>query len=120
MNSELLDVIKIANREFQEFIDQVSQVGSKVVESRGAMRRLEKVDIRLRQVTEYLAAISGHAEATPEEAYEFLRYRENLKALRNALETLQFSLMSERARLENVRANMQAACAWAASVRDIS
>jgi CHAD domain-containing protein len=120
MNNELLDVIKIANREFQEFIDQVSQTGSKMVESRGAARRLAKVDVRLKQISQYLTAVSGSTEPTPEEAYEFLKYRENLKALRNAMETLQFSLLSERARLENVRANMQAACAWAASVREIS
>ena len=120
MNDELLDLVKTANREFQEFVDQVSQEGSKVVESRGAVQRLEKVDLRLRQVTEFLAAIPGKSEPTPEEAYEFLRYRDILRSLRSAMETLQFSLLSERSRLENVRANMQAATAWAASVREIS
>jgi hypothetical protein len=120
MNNELLDVIKIANREFQEFIDQASQEGTKVVESRGAFRRLEKVDVRLQQVSQYLGALSGDSAPTPEEAYEFLKYRESLRTLRSTMETLQFSLLAERSRLENVRANMQAACAWATSVREIS
>jgi hypothetical protein len=120
MNKELLDVIRTANREFQEFIDQVSQEGAKVVESRGAARRLEKVDLRLQQVSQYLATGSKSEAPESEAAYEVLKYRENLKALCKAMETLQFSLLVEKARLENIRANMQAACAWAASVRDLS
>jgi hypothetical protein len=120
MNSELLDVVRIANREFQEFINQVSQNGAKVVESRGAVRRLEKVDLRLKQVSEYLAAGARASAQGPEAAYEILKYRENLKTLRNLMETLQFSLLAEKARLENVRGNLQAACAWATSLREIS
>lgn len=120
MNNELLDVIRIANREFQEFIDQVRQNGERVVESRGAVRRLEKVDLRLKQVSKYLATGFSSATQSPEAAYEFLKYQENLKTLRSVVETLQFSLLAEKARLENVRANMQAACAWATSLREIS
>jgi len=120
MNNELLDIIRIANREFQEFIDQVAQNGAKVVESRGAVRRLEKVDLRLQQVSKYLAAESRPSAQAPEAEYEVLKYRENLKSLRSVLETLQFSLLAEKARLENVRANLQAACAWATSLREIS
>jgi hypothetical protein len=120
MNNELLDIIRIANREFQEFIDQVAQNGARVVESRGAVRRLGKVDLRLKQVSEYLATGARASAEEPEAAYEVLKYRENLKILRNVIERLQFSLLAEKARLENVRANMQSACAWAASVREIS
>src|SRR5208337_3827922 len=120
MNNELLDVIRIANREFQEFIDQVAEVGTKVVESRGAVRRLDKVDLRLKQVSQSLAANSRTSVGAPEVAYELLKYRDNLKALRGVMETLQFSLLAEKARLENVRANLQSACAWAMSVREIS
>ena len=36
------------------------------------------------------------------------------------MEGLQFSLLAEKARLDNVRANVQAACAWAESVRELS
>jgi hypothetical protein len=36
------------------------------------------------------------------------------------MEALQIALLAEKTRLENVRANMQAACAWATSVREIS
>jgi hypothetical protein len=120
MNNELLDIIRIANREFQEFIEQVAQNGSKVVESRGAVRRLDKVDLRLKQVSQSLAANSRSSVGAPEAAYELLKYRDNLKALRGVMETLQFSLLAEKARLENVRANLQSACAWATSVREIS
>jgi hypothetical protein len=120
MNSEFMDVIHIANREFQDFIDQVSENGAKVVETRGAMRRLAKVDLRLQSVSKCLAASSKSSVEAPEAAYEVLKYRENLKTLRNVMETLQFSLLAEKSKLENLRANMRAACAWAASVREIS
>ena|SRR5271157_4683875 len=120
MNSELLDVIRIANREFQEFIDQVSQNGAKVVESRGAVRRLGKVDLRLKQVSKYLAGGSKSSASSPESAYEVVKYRETLKTLRSVMETLQFSLLAEKARLENVRANLLAARAWATSLQDVS
>ena len=120
MNNELLEIIRIANREFQEFIDQVAQSGEKVVESRGALRRLTKVDLRLKQVSKFLATESKSFAQAPEGAYEVLKYRENLRTLRSVMETLQFSLLAEKARLENVRANLQAACAWATSLREIS
>lgn len=120
MGTELLDVIRIANREFQEFIDQVSASGTKMVESRGAIRRLGKVNLRLQQVSRNLAARSRSAEPGPETAFEVLKYREILKTLHRVMETLQFSLLAEKARMENVRANMQAAHAWATSLREIS
>jgi len=120
MNSELMDVIQIANREFQEFIDQVAANGAKVVETRGAMRRLAKVDLQLQSVAKCLAASPKSSVEAPEAAYEVLKYRENLKTLRNVIETLQFSLLAEKGKLENLKANMRAARAWAAAVRDIS
>ena len=120
MTEELLDTIRTANREFQEFIDQVSQNGAKVVETRGATRRLGKVDLRLKHVSKCLAAVSQSSAEAPEVAHQVLKYRENLKVMKGIMETLQFSLLAEKARLDNVRANMQAACAWAASMREIS
>lgn len=120
MSSALLDNVRLANREFQEFIEQVSKDGAKVVESRGALRRLAKVARRLEQVGEDLASAAHSTGHHPEAAYQMMKYRENLKSLRNVLETLQVSLLAERARIEHLRANMQAACAWASSLRDIS
>jgi hypothetical protein len=120
MDGEFLDVIRIANREFQEFIDLVSQDGAKVVETRGAMRRLSRVDLRLKHVGKCLDSASRSTVEAPDAAYQVLKYRENLKALKSIMENLQFALLSEKARLDNARANMQAACAWAASVREIS
>ncbi|MGA2988099.1 MAG: hypothetical protein ABSG32_30320 [Terriglobia bacterium] len=120
MNNELLDIIRIANREFQEFVDHVAQNGAKVVESRGAVRRLDKVDLLLKHVSKFLTTDSRSSLQAPEAASEVLKYSENLKTLRSVMETLQLSLLAEKARLEKVRANLQAACAWATSLREIS
>jgi chromosome segregation ATPase len=120
MNNELLNVLRSANREFQEFMDEVSQIGGKTLETRGAAQRLEKVDRRLKQISYCLSALSRAAAQDPEAAGEVRKYRENLKALRPVMEKLQFSLRTEKARLERVRTNMQAARAWAASLREIS
>ncbi len=120
MNKDLLDIIRIANREFQEFIEQAAQSRAKVVESGGAVHRLGRVDLRLKQVAKYLAAESGSSTQAPEDVEEVLKYRDNLKALRSAIETLQFSLLAEKARLKNIRVNLQAARAWATSLREIS
>jgi hypothetical protein len=120
MSDDLLETLQSANREFQEFIEQVSEGGARVVETRGAMRRLVKVDLRLKHVSKCLASVSKSFLQSPEAAYEVLKYRENLKTLKGLMEGLQFSLLAEKARLDNVRANMQAACAWAESVRELS
>ena len=120
MADELLDVIRTANREFQEFVAQASESGAKAGRIREAAHRLEKVDLRLKQVAACLAAGSRSAAQGSEAAYELVKYRENLKTLRTVMETWRFSLLAEKAHLENVRINMQAACAWAASLREIS
>ena len=120
MDSELLNLIRTANREFQDFTDRASRDGAKVVATRGATHRLEKLDARLTQISQHLDAAPAAVADEPEAAYQFVKYRENLKALRSVLETLQFSLLAEKSRLDNLRANLQSACAWAASVREIS
>jgi hypothetical protein len=43
-----------------------------------------------------------------------------LKVMKRIMETLQTSLLAEKSRLDSVRANTQAACAWATSMREIS
>ena len=120
MSDDLLETLQSANREFQEFIEQVSEGGARAVETRGAMRRLVKVDLRLKHVSKCLASASKPYLKSPEAAYEVLKYRENLKTLKGLMESLQFSLLAEKTRLDNVRANMQAARAWAESVRELS
>ena len=57
MNNELLDAVRNANREFQQFIEQVAQVGAQVVVAHGAARQLEKVNLRLQEVAQHLAAV---------------------------------------------------------------
>ncbi len=120
MNNDLLEAVRLANLEFQEFIEQVAKNGAKGVESRGAIRRLRGVDLRLKAVSKFLSVgFKPFAQASESES-EVLKYRDNLKTLRGVMETLQFSLLAEKARLGNVRANMQATCAWATSLREIS
>jgi hypothetical protein len=120
MSDDLLETLQSANREFQEFIEQVSQSDARVVETRGAMRRLVKIDLRLKHVSKCLASVPQSFLKSPEAAYEVMKYRANLKTLKGLMENLQFSLLAEKARLDNVRANMQAARAWAESVRELS
>jgi hypothetical protein len=120
MDTGLLGVIRIANREIQELIDEVSQNGAKVVESRGAVRRLGRLALRLKQVDHYLAEGSRSSAKLADSEYEILKYKENLKALKVVLGTLQFSLLAQESHLENVRANLEAASSWAASIRQTS
>jgi hypothetical protein len=120
MNDEFLELVRTANREFQEFIGQTSQKGTKAIESRGAIRRLEKISLRLEQVSHYLTRGYRSLAEMGEAAYEIQKYRDNLKTLGPVIETLQFSLLAEKAHLEQVRGNLQAASAWATSLREIS
>lgn len=120
MNTRLLEVIRIANREIQELIDEVSQKGAKIVECRGALRRLGRLSLRLKQVDHYLAGGPKPAAKLAESEGEILEYKENLKALKTALETLQLSLAARKSHLENVRRNLEAASSWVASLRQTS
>jgi len=119
MTGELVENIRTANREFREFIDQAAQRSAKGVESRWVVRRLQGITLRLAQISEYLAA-SRPIMPAADAADDVRKYTENLKALRAVLETLQFSLLAEKARLETARANLRAACAWAMSLHNIS
>jgi hypothetical protein len=120
MTKELLDTIRSANCEFREFIDQVSPDGAKVVETQGAILRLGKVDLRLKHVSKCLATVSSSSGEAAEASQQVLKYCENLKILKGIVETIQGSLLVDRARLDSVRANTRAAGAWAASMRQIS
>ena len=120
MTKELLDTIRSANCEFQEFIDQVSPNGAKVGEAQGAILRLVKINLRLKHVSKCLATASQSSGEASEAAHQVLKYRENLKVMKGVMENLQTSLLAEKARLDNLRANTRAACAWAASMREIS
>ena len=120
MSSRLLDVIRIANREFQEFIDQASQSGPKAVESRAAVSLMGKIDLRLKQVSRHLAAASKATSPAPEVADEVMKYQETLKTLKRVMDAFQSSLPAGKSRVDNARTNMRAACAWATSVREIS
>jgi hypothetical protein len=118
MNTELLDIVRTANREFRGLIEEISQDGPKFLKSRGALRRLERLSLRLSQVDRGLAESLRSASKEAQSEYEVLKYRENLKALRGVFETLQYSLLVEKSHLDNVRANLQSANAWATSLRE--
>jgi hypothetical protein len=120
MKAEFVDVVRTANREFRELIEELSRNEMQFMRSRGAVRRLEKVSIRLSQVESYLTQRPKSSGRAAESEYEILKYRENLKALKTAFETLQYSLLVEKSRLDNARSNLQAAHAWADSVRQLS
>jgi len=120
MSDQLVNIIRIANHEFQEFIDEVANSGDKVAKTRGAVHRLEKVARRLGEVDQCLAQRTRSSLAGTESEYEVVKYRENLKALKGVLDTLQYSLLVEKSHIENSRANMLAASAWAQLLRQTS
>jgi len=120
MDTKLRDIIRVANREFPKFIGEVLQGGPKGAELGEAVRRLGKVALRLKQVDRYLAERAGSGAKALESEQEFLTYAENLKAVQGVLETLQSSLLAQKSSSEDVRANLQAASAWASSLRQIS
>jgi hypothetical protein len=122
MSDRFLEIVRLANREFQAFIDEVEKNGAKVAKTPGAVRRLEKVAHRLNQVDGFLAHRARPVPAGADSEYEILKYRENLKALKGIMETLQYSLLVEKSHIENTRANVnvQAASAWAQSLRQTS
>ena len=120
MDESLLDAVRNANREFQEFIDLASNNNAQGMATHVAVRQLEDVKHRLQQIAPFLSTQCRTADAAADEAFELLKYRENLKALRGAMQTILFSLLTEKARLENARNNTQAACAWATSLQEIS
>jgi len=120
MSHQLLENLKIANREFQEFIDQVACEGTKALKCQGAFRRLDKLNHRLQQVSKHLSTQSRRSLEEPEGAIEIMKYGENLKTLRTVIQNLHVSLLAEKTRLDNARANLQSACAWADSLREIS
>lgn len=120
MNNAALDMLRTTNREFQEFIDLVTRNGPKAVASRGGTRRLGAISQRLKQVGEHLGSESSAMLQAPETRLELRRYAENLRTLRSVMQTVQLTLLAEKGRLENARVNLQAACAWASSLRQIS
>jgi len=120
MTRELMENIRTANSEFQEFIDQAVQDQAKGVASRRMVTRIDRINLRLAHVSKVVATESKPIIPLAEAVDSIRSYRETLKSLRAVLETLQFSLLIEKARLDSARANLHAACAWAASLRDLN
>jgi hypothetical protein len=120
MNNKLRDIIRIANREFHDFIAEASQNGPKGTDLGRIARRLGKVALRLKQVDRYLAESAESGTKALESEPEILTYAENLKALRGVLETLQSTLLAQKSESGNIRTNLQAASAWATSLRQTS
>lgn len=119
MRNPPLEALRLANREFPEFTEEICREIAKNAHSLGALRRLAKIHLHLRQVGASLPSTRALTNQ-PQAAYQTMKYRENLKSLRSALQTLQLALLTERNRLEQLRAHTEAASAWAASLREIS
>jgi hypothetical protein len=117
MNNELLDSIRAANREFQEFIKIASPKGGNGQKFETAIPLLSRVHFRLKHISKCLATNSKSYHESPESADEVEQYRKNLRALQETIEAIQTSVLSERIRLNSARTNVQAARAWAESVR---
>ena len=120
MDDELLDILRIVNREFQEFIGKVAQDGANAVQSPGAARRLEQVNLRLNQVSQRLAAGPRYSLQVPAAQAEVVEYAETLRTLQSTIGALQATLLVEKSHLDSVRANLNSACAWASTLREIS
>jgi hypothetical protein len=93
MKTGLLGVARTANREMEGLMEEVSQKGVKILESPGALGRLRRLVLRLKQVDHSLAEGRRSSAKIAEAKPEILKYEENLKALKTALETLQLSLL---------------------------
>jgi len=120
MNDAALRIIRTANRGFQEIIRQATESGNKAMGTGDAATLLRKIDQRLKQVAKHLGEGATALGTDSEAAIELQMYRENLTRLRHVVETLQSRLLAEKTRMDNVRANLRAARAWATSLREIS
>jgi len=115
-----LEKLRLANREFREFVEEVSKHGASPGQPRLALGRIEHISATLVQVGQHLK----QALRTPEHSEEFRRelqqYEERLREMKGVLERLQYSLLVERARMQEIRAHLEAASAWAAPLRQTS
>ena len=84
MNNELLDSIRAANREFQEFIEVASPKGREWAKFETAIPLLSRVHFRLKHISKCLAANPTSYLESPESADEVEQYRKNLRALQEA------------------------------------
>ena len=119
MDTRQVSAVRIANREIQEFVDQFTKDGPGTTKTGVTVERLQEITRRLGQVDRYLAQ-SKASPPTPQSESEISQYRENLKALKRVFENLQDALLAEKSQIENNRANMRAASAWAQSLRQTS
>ncbi len=120
MNARLLDVVRIANREFRDFVATFSEQGPGHGQYAEAARRLGRVSLRLKQVERVLAdGAKRHSEQAGAEQ-ELLDYEQNLMALKRIVEGLESMLLERKSRFEDIRAHLHAANAWASSLHQIS
>ena len=120
MDVTLREIVRIANHELGDFIRRFSEQGRDHGKCLEAAKRLGKISLRLKQVERLLAERTKHRSEGAEIDRTILEYEENLKALRGIVEGLESTLLARRSRFEHTRAHLQAADAWARSVRQIS
>ena len=120
MDTAPLEVIRIANREFREFSDRFSVAGMGLEQCLDASRRLGKVSLRLKQVERLIAQRLHTKQPEPGLDETLQEYGQNLKALKEIVENLESTLLARKTGMDNARARMNAADAWARSVRELS
>ena len=120
MDNRLLETLRVANGEFAAFMAETAAEAGKPWGTRGALRWLERLNQRLRQVAKCVRGGSPASLGAPEVAHEVAKYGETLRRLRGTIATLQTSCLAEKARLDHARANLRATRAWATSLREIS
>jgi len=115
MASELLRCLRLANREFQEFID-----GPQQSSPLHAVAQLERINTHLAQVARGLSPLPQFSPQQAELAIELVKYRQTLQSLSAALAALQSSLQSEKTRIESLSRDTRSAAAWAKSIRIVN
>ena len=119
MDEALLESVRAANQELQQFIELACPDGKRR-EVEDTVRRLSRVNLRLKHVSKCHAAAPRSFLESCSEGGEIQKYRDNLVALKRIVEKLQAFLLAERVRLNHRRFNVQAASAWADATRACS
>ena len=119
MDEALLESVRAANQELQQFIELACPDGKRR-EVEDTVRRLSRVHLRLKHVSKCHAAAPRSFLESCSEGGEIQKYRDNLVALKRIVEKLQAFLLAERVRLNHRRFNVQAASAWADATRACS
>lgn len=120
VDAKLLEAVRTANREFRDFVEKFSEPSLTQGQCTEAARRLGRISLRLKQLERLLARRAEGDREANDINQAIVEYQENLKALKGIVETLQSSLLERKSRFEDAHTHLQAARAWATSLRQIT